>query len=229
MEKWSHYPLVAGLFQYPDAAYPRRVRDIKAFCDRAYPAAARELEEFLELLPVHDLRAMQELFTRSFDVQAITTLDIGYVLFGDDYKRGELLANLNREHLQVKNECGTELADHLPNVLRLLGKLRSEELVRELVEAILAPALRDMISEFSSDRIARKNESYEKHYKTLLETPVLRHEAVALYQLALKSLYEVLRQDFALVEAAVQPKTANDFLKSIRVENEIEEKARVVQ
>ena len=45
--------------------------------------------------------------------QVLATLDIGYVLFGDDYKRGELLANLNQEHRKANNDCGTELADHL--------------------------------------------------------------------------------------------------------------------
>lgn len=228
MEKWIHYRLIAGLFQYPDAAYPHRVRDIKSFLDRTYPGAAVELGRFLELLPVHDLRAMQELFTRSFDVQAITTLDIGYVLFGDDYKRGELLANLNREHLEAKNNCGTELADHLPNLLRLMGKLRDEELVRELVEVILAPALREMIGEFSTERVEKKNESYEKHYRTLIEAPEVRKEAVTLYGLTLKALYGVLKQDFSLVEETVQLKPTDKFLQSVRIENEIEDRAQVV-
>ena len=68
-----------------------------------------------------------ELYLRTFDVQAITTLDIGYVLFGEDYKRGALLAGLSAEHKKVSNDCGIELADHLPNVLRLLPKMEAGE------------------------------------------------------------------------------------------------------
>ena len=128
---------------------------------------------------------MQELFTRSFDVQAIATLDLGYVLFGDDYKRGELLANLNREHVDAKNDCGTELADHLPNILRLMSVLQDEELIEDLAYAIVGPALLEMIGEFDSDRLEKKNESYRKHYKTLIETPAVQVEAVTLYKLAL--------------------------------------------
>lgn len=228
MEKWLHYRLLAGLFQYPDAAYPQRARDIKSYLDRAYASAAVELRRFLELLPAHDLTAMQELFTRSFDVQAITTLDIGYVLFGDDYKRGELLANLSREHREAKNNCGTELADHLPNILRLLGKLRDQEVVQELVEMVLAPALREMIGEFSSERVEKKNELYEKHYRTLIEAPEVRKEAVTLYRLTLKALYEVLRQDFSLAEDVAPLKPTDRFLKSVRIETEIEDGARAV-
>lgn len=224
MKDLTHYHILADLFEYPNPEYPQKVRAVKHVLDDRYPVAAAEVERFLELLPGPDLVAMQELFIRSFDVQAMTTLDIGYVLFGDDYKRGELLANLNREHRQANNDCGRELADHLPNLLRLLSKLEDEELLEELAENILAPALREMIGEFAAERIKRKNESYKKHYKTLIDTPFVSNEAVTLYQFPLKALYEVLKQDFSLVETTPSAQ-ANDFLGSLRKENEIEERA----
>jgi nitrate reductase assembly molybdenum cofactor insertion protein NarJ len=176
------------------------------------------------LLPSADLLTMQELFTRSFDVQAATTLDIGYVMFGDDYKRGEMLANLNREHLEAGVDCGTELADHLPNLLRLMAAHQDEELINDLASEILAPALRQMIGEFSTDRIEKRNVSYQKHYKTLIETPAVASEAVTLYQFALKSLYQVLQQDFSLSNK-IPLKMTSDFLASVGQENEIEETA----
>ncbi len=108
------YQLLAPLFEYPDADYPDRVRDINDYLRGSYADAALELGRFIDLLPADDVQAMQELFTRSFDVQAATTLDIGYVLFGDDYKRGILLANLNREHRNASIDTGTELADYVP-------------------------------------------------------------------------------------------------------------------
>lgn len=226
MKNLVHYHLLAGLFDYPDASYPDTVQQIKIFFDANYPKAAIELDKFIEFLPADDLLTMQELFTRSFDVQAITTLDVGYVLFGDDYKRGELLSNLNREHNDAKNDCGTELADHLPNVLRLISRLEDEELIEDLAYAIIAPALTEMIGEFSSDRIEKKNDAYKKHYKTLIDTPaVSKTEAVTFYQYTLKSLYEVLTQDFELIQTIPLKKFTSGFLGSIKVENEIEENA----
>ena len=97
MDDRNHYRLLAGLFEYPDADYPEKIDRVRQFLDGKYVDATVELDEFIKRLPDDDLLTMQELFTRSFDVQAIATLDIGYVLFGDDYKRGELLANLNQE------------------------------------------------------------------------------------------------------------------------------------
>ncbi len=219
-----HLQLLASLFEYPDADYPDRVRDVKDCLTGRYSDASAELERFIELLPVDDLQKMQELFTRSFDVQAVTTLDIGYVLFGDDYKRGILLANLNREHRNAGIDTGTELADYIPNLLRLMAVIEDEEVLQDLAYAILAPALLEMIGEFSTDRIQKRNKSYEKHYKTLIEAPAVAVEAVTLYQFALKSLYAVLKQDFALIET-MPLQRSNDFLASVSRENEIEEAA----
>lgn len=226
--KRTHYRLLAELFQYPDADYPQKVREIKAFLDGPYIKAAVELDRFLAFLPTHDLMSMQELYTRSFDVQAATTLDIGYVLFGDDYKRGEMLANLNREQCAAKIDCGTELADHLPNLLRLMAVHADEDLIHDLAQEILAPALRQMIGEFDPDRIEQRNVSFKKHYKTLIENPAVHSAAVTLYQFALRSLYQVLKQDFMLIET-IPLKLTSDFLSSVGRENAIEEKCASAQ
>jgi nitrate reductase assembly molybdenum cofactor insertion protein NarJ len=218
------YELLAPLFEYPQADFSEQVANIKNHLVGRYADAATELGRFADLLPVDDLELMQELYTRSFDVQAATTLDIGYVLFGDDYKRGILLANLNREHRTANIDTGTELADYIPNLLRLMAVIEEEEVLHDLAYAILGPALLEMIGEFSTERIQKRNEKYEKHYKTLIEVPAVATEAVTLYQFALKSLYAVLKQDFTLIET-MPLERSNDFLESVSRENQIEETA----
>lgn len=220
MQGLEHYRLIAELFDYPDEFYPVRVEKVLQFLRGYHPEAAKEVESFYVNLPKDNLNAMQELFTRSFDVQAITTLDIGYVLFGDDYKRGELLANLSREHRQAHNDCGRELADYLPNMLRLIAALKDEELVGELVREIVVPALAKMVGEFDPQRIDSKNKLYEKHYKTLIETA---RDKAAIYGHALKALDLVLRKDFHLTDAARTAGQDRDFLGSIGAEMVIEE------
>jgi predicted component of type VI protein secretion system len=116
------------------------------------------------------------------------------------------------------------LADHLPNILRLIGKLKNTELRDELVQEIIAPALSKMISEFVPERIEKKNKAYKTHYKTLIEAPAEREEITTLYQFTLKALHEVLKQDFSLKEKTV-PESTCDFLQSVIRENEIETKA----
>ncbi len=216
------YELLAPLFEYPQTDFPEQVANIKDYLDGQYADAATELGNFADLLPTDDLEAMQELFTRSFDVQAATTLDIGYVLFGDDYKRGILLANLNREHRTADIDTGTELGDYIPNLLRLMAVIEDEEVLHDLAYAILGPALLEMIGEFSTERIEKRNKKYEKHYKTLIEVPAVATDAVTLYQFALKSLYAVLQQDFALI-ASMPLERSSEFLASVTRENRIEE------
>ena len=220
----AHYQVLAHLFEYPNALFPERVRSVRASLADAHPEASEFIDTFVALLPETDLHMMQELFTRSFDVLAVTTLDIGYVLFGDDYKRGELLSNLNREHIAHQVDRGHELADHLPNVLKLLAKLTDEELVTELVEEILAPAVFRMIGEFDDRRIDKKNKAYKKHYKTLIDAASRSRQVATLYQHPLRALYAVLKEDFNVVDRVPITDTSG-FLNAVSSENAIEEKA----
>jgi nitrate reductase molybdenum cofactor assembly chaperone len=225
MTTMHHYELLAVLFEYPDKDYPASVRRAAAAVARVYPHAAADLDRFAESLPAgaetlspEALDEMQEIFTRSFDVQAITTLSVGYVAFGDDYKRGELLVNLNREHREAGIECGSELSDHLPNILRLMARWSDRETMVELVEEILRPAVRQMIAEFGPERMEQRNRLYKKHFKTLIATSAGRG---AIFSMPLVALAAVLDHDFALRERA-QPKPKSDFLRSLRQELDIE-------
>lgn len=213
------YERLADLFDYPPEGYAGRMREAREALRGRCAEAEAELDIFLSHLPADDIRAAQELHTRTFDVQAITTLDLGYVLFGDDYKRGEILANLNREHHQAGNDCRGELADHLSNVLRLLPRLKDEELILELVREIMVPALAAMIAEFDPDRIRQKDESLKKHYKTLIESS---DDRKTLYRHALAAVFQAICQDFGIEDVKTDRRTGCDFLKSIETEMNIE-------
>jgi hypothetical protein len=105
-----------------------------------------------------------------------------------------------------------------------MSLLRDEELLEDLAYAIIGPALLEMIGEFKTDRLKKKNESYRKHYKTLIEVPqAVTDDAVTLYQFALKALYEVLKQDFPRIQKMPLNRLTSNFLGNIKVENDIEE------
>jgi len=228
---YAHYSHVAELFDFPGPQLAPRGRALLALLRDNYPDAALEVEQFLDAIPERTLD-LQELHTRTFDVQALTTLDIGYVLFGDDYKRGALLSNLNQEHSRAENDCRGELADHLPNLLRLIPKLKDQELLGELVREILVPALTLMIREFDPERIGKKNASYQKHYKTLID-PAPGSDST-IYCRTLKALMHVLTKDFQVTETITRlsdsvsrPQTV-DFLRRVEKEMDIERDANPV-
>ncbi|MCP4204181.1 MAG: hypothetical protein GY769_19880 [bacterium] len=225
MSRFAHYELLAELFEYPARDYPARIRVLQDTLADRYPLADDKLGSFARALPgAHEslsneeLDEMQEIFTRSFDVQSITTLSVGYIMFGDDYKRGELLVNLNREQREAGIEGGSELSDHLPKVLRLIARWRDEEMVVELVEEILHPALVRMIEEFDSQRMKQRNKLYKKHFKTLIASSARRG---AMYRDVLAAVVAVLEADFGLTERE-RPAPKSDFLRSIDRELHIE-------
>ena len=225
MGSLAHYERLAALFEYPESDYPIVVRALCDLLETRYPAAANELGAFARALPgdgeafsEEQLDEVQEIFTRSFDVQSITTLGVGYVMFGDDYKRGEVLVNLNREHREVGVDCGTELPDHLPNVLRLVARWQDPEIRAEFVEEILHPALRMMIEEFGSSRMQERNRLYKKHFKTLIASS---EERGTIFRTPLAALVAVLEEDFSFSPREIS-EPASDFLRSIDRELEIE-------
>ena len=228
MKSLAHYQYLAALFDYPEADYPAQVQRAYVLLEDRYPRAAAELLPFVEAMAsdgekysAQALDEIQEIFTRSFDVQSITTLGIGYIMFGDDYKRGELFVNLSREFADAGIDGGSELPDHLPTVLRLIARWQDEGLIAELVEEIVHPALQQMIAEFGSRRSEQRNELYRKHYKTLIASSPTRG---TMFRAPLAAVLEVLKEDFALSDWH-PPEQDNDFLRSVGREMEIEDAA----
>lgn len=225
--KYTHYDELAALFDFPGADYRPRAKRLVALLTEQYPQAAAEIQLFLEVIPSSE-NALQELYTRTFEIQSLTTLGVGYILFGDDYKRGDLLANLNREHGLVGTDCHGELADHLPNILRLIPLLEDEELREELVAELLLPAVAMMIQEFDPERVFKKDENYQKHYKTLIEAPVTDK---TIFCRPFKALLEVLSTDFKTASEGgilldiIAKHHGSDFLGMIVKEMEIESTA----
>jgi nitrate reductase molybdenum cofactor assembly chaperone len=217
---FAPYTMLAGLFSYPDAQFDKKARHIQACLEDTCADAAAELREFTEFAFQASLVDLEELYTRSFDVQAVTTLDLGYVLFGDDYKRGELLVNLSNEHRHAGVDCGTELPDHLPNVLRLLDAMQKPELRRELVMKIVGPALRKIMAEFDPARLEKKNAVYERHHNTLIE----RSERYGtIYEKPLRALYTFLREEFDIgTDEELPIPHRSQFLSSIGTEMTLE-------
>jgi nitrate reductase assembly molybdenum cofactor insertion protein NarJ len=216
--KIAHYDFLADVYAYPEGDFTKKIETAQRFFDNSLPEAGELFRPFADYMSTLSIFQQQELFIRSFDVQAVTTLDLGYVLFGDDYKRGELLVNLNREHREAGNDCGVELADHLSNLLRLLPKMQDEVLLEELSRRIVWAALKRMIRGFEPEQIELKDKFYQKKHKTILERPENHY---TIYVRALQALYRLLQYDFGFEEREL-PEQVSDFLKNLHTEVKLE-------
>lgn len=213
----EHYDLLASLFSYPDEKLRIDSEAAHRLLESKYISASKFFNEFYFFSKSISLIKWQEIYTRTFDVQAITTLDLGYVLFGDDYKRGELLVNLSKEHKNYNIDCGSELGDHLPNVLRLVTQLTDDDLKTDLIYLIIKPALHKISAEFDIDKIDKKNSVYKKHQETLIEPA---NNFGLIYQQLLMALIDVLQTDFP--DSKFKFDNEKTFTKEITNEIEIE-------
>jgi nitrate reductase delta subunit len=141
----NNYQIVADLLEYPTSVWPERLESGgSAFSDQA-PSIAQAFARFRDeaTLPLAEL---QELYTRTFDLNPVCALEIGYHLFGENYKRGIFLANLRATEAPFALGQEEELPDYLPVLLRLLPCLEDDELSSALVHECLVPALKKMLA-----------------------------------------------------------------------------------
>lgn len=156
MKDLKHYTALAEIFRYPGPYRENCVGEWRKIIWNIVPEMAGKLEIFISHIHEKPLTAQQEYFIGTFDVQALCFLDIGYVLYGEDYNRGVFLVNMKKEQEKAGNDCGYELPDHLPNMLSLLPKLKDQNLAEELVCSMMVPALENMIEAFGSNENAYK-------------------------------------------------------------------------
>jgi nitrate reductase assembly molybdenum cofactor insertion protein NarJ len=165
-----------------------------------YPDAANEMQRFVDYINSKSLEDIEEVFGKTFHIQAICYLDIGYVIFGEDYKRGEFLVHMKQEQQKANNDCGEELADNLANVLELMTKTEDLEFLDELAVKVLMPALNTMLKEFDLARMELKNKILKKKHKVLIQQDI---QYGNIYFNALKALLLVLEKDFQDVQFEV--------------------------
>jgi nitrate reductase molybdenum cofactor assembly chaperone len=144
----QHYNLLAELFRYPGDGQKDHLQEWLDIISRYDNGLITKFGLFREHISSMSVEERQEYYISTFDVQALCYLDIGYVLFGEDHRRGIFLSHMKREQESAGNQCGSELADHLPNVLTLLPKIRDRELAGEMMDSVLIPAIREMIRSF---------------------------------------------------------------------------------
>ena len=157
MQKTNFYERLADLFEYPAADWK-----VATYADLD---PSDSFTSFLNGVDHISLSELQELYTRTFDLNPVCALEIGYHLFGENYKRGEFLANLRQTEAPFDLGQDRQLPDYLPVLLRLIAKLQDEELRSALITKCLVPALEKMIKAVNGG---------ENPYRYLLEVVHIR-------------------------------------------------------
>jgi nitrate reductase molybdenum cofactor assembly chaperone NarJ/NarW len=161
MQSNSIYGQLAPLFEYPGEDYHFRASEC---LDRMklqpgstpgdpQPPSTRLLEEFCAAIESLSIDELQELFTRTFDLNPACTLEIGWHLYGEEYQRGEFLVKMRYQLRERGIEESAELPDHLTHALQLLDRMEPGE-ASEFGSHCLLPALDKMRAGWRKDHNA---------------------------------------------------------------------------
>ena len=145
------YDLFADLLEYPST-----ITSMKAgFCYERLkvfqPEASGVFERFYTEMENRSLEKMQELYTVTFDMQPVCYPYLGYQLFGESYKRGAFMAQLNEAYHAAGYSAQQELPDHIAVALRFIGlntDNRKSDFCQSLLKEGLIPALEKMLKTF---------------------------------------------------------------------------------
>lgn len=197
MNNFNHYNVLADLFRYPTLGYKEHVVECSEMLQEKYPELHEGFLPFINVINNLSIIDVEELFGMTFHIQAVCYLDLGYVLYAEDYKRGEFLVQMKNEQERVNNDLGVELADNLPNALSLLPLLEDSTFREELAIRMYTPALESMIKEFDTSRLALKAKVRKRKQKVLIKEDLKNKNA---YQFAIQTVLNVLRKDFKTEE-----------------------------
>lgn len=160
MKKYDHYLVLAKLFEYPKSNLSSAAEKLSELLEKSFPEMYQKGQDFYEAVADINVHQQQEYYLKTFDIKAIVALDLGYLIFGEDFKRAEFLVNMQKEHKNAGIDCGTELGDHLPNILQLLARTKDDDFREELGFIISRPVIQFMLAKFQ-DR--------DNYYKAILE------------------------------------------------------------
>jgi nitrate reductase delta subunit len=147
------YEAIATALSYPTEGYSAAVRILPELVPSDCAAHAGE---FVAAVVTRALETQQELFTQTFDLNPVCSLELGWHLFGENYERGLLLVRMREELRAAGISEDGELPDHLTYALRLLPLMDQDRAV-DFAGAIVMPALVKMVQ-----AIRGKNNPYEQ-------------------------------------------------------------------
>ena len=82
------YDLVGALLTYPTDGYLALADECRDALEVKYEDAAQRVASFIDRVGALATDELQELFTVTFDLNPVSSLEVGWHLHGDSYDRG---------------------------------------------------------------------------------------------------------------------------------------------
>lgn len=111
--------VVAQGFHYPSPSSLEALSDVVAAMPRS--TARKAMEDFMAAVEALQLGEWEELHTRTLDLSPMFVPYVGHVTWGENYRRGEFMAELKRNMEDCGVDLGGELPDHIEPILRYIS------------------------------------------------------------------------------------------------------------
>ncbi|MBT3604764.1 MAG: hypothetical protein HN521_17020 [Candidatus Latescibacteria bacterium] len=138
---------LAFVLSYPEASIEESVVRLQ---QNLGPEDAKSIQPFVDYIKSTRLMHVEEFFTQTFDLNSSCCLEVGWHLYGEDYKRGELLVNMRQTLAEEHLPESTELPDHLSHCLCLLPRLEDED-AEAFARRYLLPAIAKILKALEAE------------------------------------------------------------------------------
>ncbi len=146
--KGNIFGSLADVLEYPTAGIPSQAKACRDALANRNRQACKNMSTFAEFCSKTPLGSIEELYTDTFDLDAVCCPYVGFHLFGEDRARGTFMVRLKEQYRANNFPLGSELPDHISVMLRFLGSAPGDAERDELVSYCLIPAAKKMISLF---------------------------------------------------------------------------------
>lgn len=134
---------LSDLLKYPDDNYIDRVDKCYNLLKETRSPAHPLVKKFNSTIKEKSVEELQELFTRTFDLNPLCALEVGWHIYGESYERGAFIVKMRQTLKKLEIVESTELPDHLSYILEALGLMEQTE-AKEFSSQYILPALEKM-------------------------------------------------------------------------------------
>jgi len=126
------FEVVALAFRYPSLDTAAQLSTAVDTLDAG--VVARHMRSFVDEVMELELGEWEELHTSTLDLSPLFVPYVGHVEWGENYRRGAFMADMNAEMRNAGIDLAGELPDHIEPVLRYLAVV--DDPLDDLVEAL---------------------------------------------------------------------------------------------
>ena len=118
---------LGAILAYPSDGYRVKVSDCRRRVAAADQEAASAVGAFDDVIANLTDSELEELYTRTFDLNPVCALEVGWHIYGEQYRRGRFMVQARDLLRRTGIEERGELPDHLMSLLPAVARLDTKD------------------------------------------------------------------------------------------------------